>query len=99
MSNSTKSKRSEPEDKPEKSGPAFSRKVWTGSGWVEVAVFPKTIAGENGDYVVWSTLVKRAWKEGDEYKSGSFFRPEDLLPLALFLQEAASFVMHEASQK
>jgi hypothetical protein len=99
MSSSTKSKRSEPEDKPEKSGPVFSRKVWTGSGSVEVAVFPKTIDGDNGTYTVFNTVAKRAWKEGDEWKSGNTFRPEDLLPLALFLQETASFVMSEQSKK
>ena len=98
MSSSARSKRSDTEER-EKSGPIFSRRAWTGTGSVEVAVFPKMIDGNDGEYRVFNTIAKRCWKEGEEYKSGNAFRPEDLLILALFLQEATSFICTEQAKR
>lgn len=97
MSNPPKSKQAE--QKSEKSAPIFTRRVWTGSGNVEVSVFEKVREGDGGEYRAFSTVAKRSWKEGDKYESSNYFRPEDLLPLSLFLQEAYSFIAAEQSKK
>lgn len=97
---STKPKRSEPEPKEEKkSGPVFSRRVWTGTGSVEVAVFSKEIDGDNGPYQVFNVAVKRTWKDDEGYQSSNSFRPEDLLALAVFCEEAWSFISNENSKR
>jgi hypothetical protein len=87
------------EEKTEKSRPIFSRRVWTGSGNVEVSIFDKMREGDNGEYRAFSIVAKRSWKEGDKYESNNLFRPEDLLPLSLFLQEAYSFLASEQSKR
>jgi len=73
--------------------------VWTGTGSVEVAVFDRMIENDDKEFRVFNIVAKRSWKEDDEYKSGNSFRPEDLLPLALFLQEAYSFIANEQAKK
>lgn len=100
MSNSTKSKQVEQKpEKTEKTGPIFTRRVWTGSANVEVAVFDKMVDGDNGEFRVFNIVARRSWKEGDKYESNNTFRPEDLLPLSLFLQEAYSFVASEQAKR
>ncbi len=88
----------------ERRTPIFTRRVWTGTGSVEVAVFdkdlPSTDADEQGGkHQVFNVVAKRVWKEGEEYKSGNSFRPEDLLPLSLFLEEAFAFIATEQMKK
>lgn len=83
----------------EKSPPIWSRRKWTGSGNVEVAVFDKMVKGDDGEFRVFTVSAKRSYKDGDEYKSGHWFRPEDVLILALFLQEAASFIASEEAKR
>lgn len=79
--------------------PIFSRRAWTGTGAVEIAVFDRMVEGDNGSYRVFNTVAKRTWKDGDEYTSSNNFRPEDLLPLGLFLQEAFSFIASEQAKR
>lgn len=100
MSNSTKSKQVEQKlEKSEKTAPIFTRRVWTGSANVEVAVFDKLVDGDNGEFRVFNIVARRSWKEGDKYESNNSFRTEDLLPLSLFLQEAYSFVASEQAKR
>lgn len=100
MSSSTRPKQSEPEPKEEKkSGPVFTRRVWTGTGNVEVAVFSKEIDGDNGHFQVFNVAVKRSWKDDEGYQSSNSLRPEDLLPMAMFLQEAHAFIVSEQSKR
>jgi hypothetical protein len=98
MSSSKTSRQAEPKDE-KKTGPLFSRRVWTGTGSVEVAVFDKMIEGDEGEFRVFNVVAKRTWKSDDKYESGNSFRPEDLLPLALFLEEAWSFIAAETSKR
>jgi len=102
MSSSTKSQRSngrEQKDEKEKTGPIFTRRVWTGTGSVEVAVFDKMIEDDGQEFRVFNVVAKRTWKKDDKYESGNSFRPEDLLPLAVFLQEAYSFIANEQAKR
>jgi hypothetical protein len=92
------------EEQQEKTGPIFSREAWTGTGKVCVAVFDRKIKGDNGEYRLFNILVKRVWRNPDEkanekWLEGNNFRPEDILILALFLQEAASFICTEQSRQ
>lgn len=92
-------KSSAPKQSEEKTSPIFTRRVWTGTGSVEVAVFDKMIDGDSGKHRVFNVVAKRSWKKDDEYESGNNFRTEDLLPLALFLEEAYSFIAGEQAKK
>lgn len=101
MSSSTKSRsqREQSANGDEKAKPLFTRRVWTGTGSVEVSVWSKMIEVEGGEMEVFNVVAKRSWKTDNGYESGNSFRPEDLLPLALFLQEAWQFVNNEQQRK
>lgn len=104
MSSSTKPRPSESghdekEEKSDKSKPVFAREMWTGTAKISVAVFDRMIENDGKDFRVFNILVKRSWKEDNEYKSGNSFRPEDICPLALFLQEAYSFIATEQAKR
>lgn len=95
---STKNKRSEPEPEKDKraAGPIFTRRVWTGTGTIEASLFSKEIDGDNGPYQVFSVAVSRSWKTEEGYDSSkASLRPEDLLPMAMFLQEIYSEIVTE----
>ncbi|HUY33184.1 MAG TPA: hypothetical protein VMV69_10410 [Pirellulales bacterium] len=83
----------------EKSRPLFTKRVWTGTGSVEVAVFDRMVKGDDGEFRVFNIVAKRSWKSEDGYDSSNNFRPEDLLPLALFLQLAYEFIANEQARK
>jgi hypothetical protein len=87
------------EEREKGSPPVYSRRAWTGTGTVEVAVFERMVESESGDRRVFHVVAKRTWKDGDEYKSSNVFRPEDLLPLSLFLQFAYAFITNENSKR
>lgn len=99
MASSAESRQREERD--EKSKPVFSRRAWTGSGSVEVAVFERMVEGRDSEreFRLFSIVAKRSWKGDKGYQSSNSFFPEDLLPLALFLQEAYAFVASEQSKK
>ena len=99
MSNGRTSNRQAEKPKEEKSGPVWSKRAWTGSGSVECAIFAKTVEGDNGPYEVHNTVLKRSFKTDEGYDSSNSFRVEDLLIGALFLQEAALFILNEQSRK
>lgn len=52
----------EQEDRAEKRGPCFTRRVFTGSGTVELAAFGKFVDTENGERRVFSVIAGHvAW--------------------------------------
>ena len=77
----------------DRSPPVWSRKVWTGNGNIEVAVFEKTVQSENGNFQAFNVAAKRTYKQGNEYKDAKGFRYEDLPHLILVLQQAHAFVV------
>lgn len=89
------------EEKDEKSKPVFTRRAWTGSGSVDVAVFERTVEDRDNEreFRLFNIVAKRSWKNDKGYQSSNSFFPEDLLPLALFLQEAYTFVASEQSKR
>lgn len=72
--------------------PVWAKRVFTGSGTIEVAVFRHTVEGPNGEFAAFSTAAKRSWKDGDEFKESRSFRQEDLLPLAELLRTAWTYI-------
>jgi len=75
-----------------KPGPVWSRRYWTGKATVEVSVWSHTREGENGDREVFSTTLKKTYKDGDEYKESDSFFPEELPLVAAALQEAFHYI-------
>ena len=94
----TATRRSSKKEEP-KNTPVFSKRYWTGSGNIEVAVF-ENVTGEGDDErVVLSTTIKKSYKGDDGYKDSKSFFPQELLIAAFALQEAASFCFNENGKK
>jgi hypothetical protein len=79
----------------EKSPPVFTRKVFTGTGNVEVAVWER----EHEDRKVFSVTVRRTWKSEDKWHSSETLRPEDILPAAHFLTDAFAFLVEQNGRR
>lgn len=87
------------EEDAEKSRPVFSRRAWTGTASVEVAIFDKMVTGDAGEFRVFNVVVKRSWKDGEKFESSNSLRPEDLLPMAAFLHEAFLWIANENAKR
>ncbi len=99
MSSSPTSRQAQDKPADDRSGPIFSKRVWTGTGSVEGAVFDRMVEADRGKVRLFNIVAKRSWKDDEGYQSSNVFRPEDLLPLALFLQLAYEFVANEQARK
>lgn len=84
-------------DKKEATKPVWSRRYWTGSGSLEVAVWEREIGKGDDARLVMNTTLKKTYKEkdSDEYKESSSFRPEELGLVCLAMQEAFRFISEE----
>ncbi len=82
----------------EKSKPVWSRRYWTGSGNLEVAVWSRTIGEGNDARDVLNTSIKKTYKDGEEYKESSSFRMEELPLVAFALQEAFAYISAEQNR-
>ena len=92
--------RAKEEEKPKGDPPVFSRRMWSNNGGsIEVAVFPKTVKSDNGEFETFNVSAKRSWKDGDEYKSSQGFRGDDIPLLVSLLQQAHSFICQEMNRK
>ncbi len=72
--------------------PVWSKRIWTGSAMIEVAIYRHFVQGTFQELAVYTTAAKRSWKDGDQQKESRSFRPEDLLPLGRLLGEAFDYV-------
>ena len=80
--------------------PVYSRRYWTGSASVEIAVFSRVVESGNGSFTSYSSGVKRTYKdENGEYKETRYLRPEDLLVAAHALEQAFAWITSEQQQK
>lgn len=76
--------------------PVFARKVFTGTGSVEVAVWEK----KSAERTVYSVTVRRTWRNDEgKWHSSETLRPEDVLPAAQFLQQAFLFLVEQNGKK
>lgn len=90
------------QEAPEKKGspPVFSRRLWTGSATVEVAVFEKVVnEGQQNEFVAYNCSVKRTWKDGDEFKTTQGFRGEDIPHLVSLLNQAHAFITDQMNRE
>lgn len=75
--------------------PVWSQKAWTGSGHVEVAVWPRVVS----DREVLNATIRKTYKDGEEYKESKSLRPEELPIVSALLLEAFSFITNEENRK
>jgi hypothetical protein len=77
----------------------FTRRFWTGSGNLEIAVWNRTIGEGEEAHDVLNTTLKKTYKDanGDYQESGSL-RVEELGLAILALQEAFSFISNELAK-
>lgn len=76
-----------------KDPPVWSRKMWTGSANVEVAVFSKVInEGGQGEFTAYNVTARRTWKNDEGYQASASFRSEDCPVLIQLLTQAQAFV-------
>jgi hypothetical protein len=79
-----------------KARPVWSRKVFTGSGTVEVSVWAKVVnEGQQNEFQTYNVSAKRNYKDGDEYKWTHGFQATDVPHLVLLLQQANAYVTEQ----
>lgn len=89
-------------DRDERRGspPVWSRKLWTGSATVEVAVFEKVVnEGQQNEFVAFNVSVKRTYKDGEEFKSTQGFRGEDIPHLVSLLNQAHAYICEQMNRE
>jgi hypothetical protein len=79
--------------------PAWSKRVWTGSGHIEVACWPRTVGEGDQEREVLNTTLRKTYKDGEEYKEAKSLRPEELPLAAALLTEAFAFVTNVANRQ
>lgn len=84
-----------PPPKTEKPKPVWSRRHWTGSGTLEVAVWSRMVGEGDNAREVLNTTLKKTYKDGEEYKESGSYRPEELGLIILALQEAHHYISEQ----
>lgn len=84
---------------PKHDPPVWSRKLWTGSATVEVAVFEKMVKNDNGEFLAYNVSAKRTYKAEDAYKSSQGFRADDLPFLIQLLTQAYSYISEQLNRE
>lgn len=79
--------------------PAWSKRVWTGSGHIEVACWPRTVGEGDQEREVLNTTLRKTYKDGEEYKEARSLRPEELPLAAALLHEAFAFVTNAENRR
>lgn len=79
--------------------PVWSKRAWTGSGHVEVAVWSKTVGEADQGWEVLNTTIRKTYKDGEEYKESRSLRPEELPLAAALLNEAFAFVTNAENRR
>ncbi|MEO5366356.1 MAG: hypothetical protein H7831_08385 [Magnetococcus sp. WYHC-3] len=89
------------EERQEKNGrkPDHSEQAFTGSGFVNVAVFENEPTGDQ-KHSTFQISISRTYKDKDDkwQRTHSFF-PQDLLPLARLLENAWTLLNNDANKR
>lgn len=72
--------------------PVWKKRVWTGSGHLEVAVWSRMIGEGDAEREVMNTTIRKTYKEGEEYKESKSLRQEELTIAAALLNEAFTWI-------
>jgi hypothetical protein len=101
MAASTKRSRSNgQEEKPKGEPPVFSRRLFTGTATVEVAVFEKEVnAGEDSSFIAYNVSCKRTYKDGENYKSTQGFRADDVPFVIQLLTQAYAWIATKLNER
>jgi hypothetical protein len=80
----------------DKAPPVFVRRVFTGTGSVEVAVWEK----KSSERTVYSVTIRRTWRNDEgQWHSSDTLRPEDVLAASQFLQDAFRFLVDQNGKR
>ena len=79
--------------------PVWNKRVWTGSGNLEVAVWARMVGKEGEEREVMNTTLRKTYKDGTEYKESRSLRAEELPLASLLLQEAFTFITNEQNRE
>ncbi len=82
-------------DDPPDNRPAASFKYGVSGGIIEVAVWPKRMTGDRGEYTVYNVTFGRSYKDGDTWKTSDNVRGSDVPVLLHALQQAYAFVLDD----
>lgn len=83
-------------DDPPDNRPAASFKYGVSGGVIEVAVWPKRVTGDRGEYTVYNVTFGRSYKADDgSWKTSDNVRGSDVPILLHALQQAYAFVLDD----
>jgi len=66
---------------------------------IQLSVWENEVKKENQTFVTHAVTIQRRYKDGDEWKSSSSFRPSDLLTIAHAMHEAYRLITNERNKK
>lgn len=88
------------QEKEKASPPVWSRKRWSGTANIEVAVFEKVVnEGKDDEFIAYNVSAKRTYKDDEGYKSVQGFRAEDMGYLIALLQQADAFISEQMNRE
>lgn len=86
----------------EKNRPVFTRRIWTPSGTLELAVFEKVIQGERRQHTSFFVTLQRSYPDPNndrEYVTTTVLNPQDLLIAADLYRIAWDFILVECNRE
>lgn len=99
MSSPTRSSNRSQQQDERREPPLWSRRYWSGSGHIEVAVWSRMIGEGDDAREVLNTTLRKTYKDGDDYKDAKSYRPEELPLIAFVLQEAFRFISDQNAKE
>jgi hypothetical protein len=82
-------------EEPPDNRPAATFKYGVSGGIIEVAVWPKRMQGDRGEFTVYNVTFGRSYKDGDTWKTSDNVRGSDIPILLHALQQAYAFVLDD----
>jgi hypothetical protein len=89
-------------DEREKNPPVFTRKLWTPSGTLELAVFEKKVQGERNQHKNFFVALQRSYPDPQnegKYITTNLLNPQDLLIAADLYKIAWEFILDECNRE
>ncbi len=97
----TQERQDDRQDQRDKNPPVFTRKLWTPSGTLELAVFEKHV-GERKQHTNFFVTLNRSYPDPDkqgEYVNTTVLNPQDLLMSADLYRIAWEFILEECNRQ
>lgn len=74
--------------------PIWSRRMWTANGTIEVAIFSREVATDQGSFPAYNVTAKRTYKKNNAYRTAVGFRSDDVPTLIQLLSQAYGYIAH-----